>query len=73
MKIAIFAATAVIVATQIGCTWWLARQVRSKPDADDIIAAVGQECLRELQTTDPRTAFFVQAAQPSLQACFELH
>lgn len=26
MKIAVFAAVAAIIATQIGCTWWLSRQ-----------------------------------------------
>ena len=66
-------AVSVIVSVQIGCTWWLGRELRSKPSAEDVIAAVGQECMRELQATDPRTAFFIQTPQPSLQACFALH
>jgi hypothetical protein len=34
MKIAVFAATAAIITTQIGCTWWLSRQPAHLDESD---------------------------------------
>lgn len=69
-KIAVIAATAVIVATQIGCTWWLVRELRNQPD--EIIANVGHQCFKRLEDTDRRTAFFAQTLQDTLGPCFDL-
>lgn len=70
MKIALIAATAAIIATQIGCTWWLSQR-STNINRFQIRAAIEEECEEALKLKDPRTAFFASDPRNSCAALFK--